>query len=147
MMPAVLRYLAALALVTGCGASSPNDETPDAAPAVCMPSAAAPTYSQLYTRYFAPGTPGHCADENCHGQVAFNVWRCGNSKETCFEGMVSAGLIDTGNALNSRLGNSRLSPLRWINNDSGSMPADNFSPFNEGRDAILAWISACAPNN
>lgn len=144
MRQPVLRYAVALALAAGCGGA--ENGGPDAA-TMCNPNASAPTYTQLYTRYFAPNTPGHCANEMCHGDIEFNIWKCGLTKDTCFNGMVGFQLIDTANPLASRLASSTASPLIWISPNNGFMPADALTPFPEGRDAILAWIGACAPNN
>ncbi|HEX8111240.1 MAG TPA: hypothetical protein VF516_26105 [Kofleriaceae bacterium] len=107
-----------------------------------------PTYSELYTRYFAPGTPGHCAMAGCHGDPAHLIWLCGTTKDTCYAGMTSpdAGLINTAVPRLSLIADPRNSPLSWIN-PNGPMPNDKPGPFPEGRDAILAWIIAGAPND
>ena len=114
-----------------------------------MPSASAPTYSQLYTQYFAAGsTPGHCANDNCHGEIGFNIWKCGSNKSTCFQGMIGDALINAADPIASRLGDPKTSPLTWINtNGTGFMPQDALGPNPAGRDAILAWLRACAMNN
>jgi hypothetical protein len=147
LMQPVLVVAVAMA---GCGT---NNTTPDAAPPVdaltmCIPNAPALTYSQLYTRYFATGTPGHCANEDCHGDTTFNSWSCGSNKDKCFSGMVGIGLIDTVAPLASRIANPSTSPIAWVNMSTGLMPADEFPrAFPEGRDAIQAWVRACATNN
>jgi hypothetical protein len=140
--------LATAAAAAACG-SSENNVTPDAGVARCDPPApgTAPTYTELYTKYFAVGKPGHCATEGCHGQTDFNTWKCGNDKTTCFTGMATmAGLINLSNPTASPIGDTRRSPLIWVN-PGGFMPQDALTPFNEGRDAILAWVAACAQNN
>jgi hypothetical protein len=135
-----------LIVLTACGGSS-NSPSPDAG-ALCMPSSSAPTYTELYTRYFAPGTPGHCATSGCHGGANYNIWLCGTDKETCFRGMsTQAGLIDTSNPTASKIADPRSSPLIWIDPTNGVMPQDALGPFPEGRDAILAWVAACAQDN
>lgn len=108
----------------------------------------APTYSELYARYFAPGTPGHCAMGGCHGDPLHIIWLCGTTKDTCYAGMTSpeAGLINTKAPRLSLIANPVSSPLSWIN-PNGPMPQDHPGPFPEGRDAILAWIAAGAPND
>lgn len=132
--------LAALVVVAACGGSDP---APDAGP--CMPSSTAPTYTELYTKYFAADTPGHCATSGCHLD-AVNGWACGTDKDTCYTGMVGIRLIDPANPLASRIGDPQTSQLSWIN-VNGFMPLDDIAPFPEGRDAILAWVAACAQNN
>lgn len=107
-----------------------------------------PTYSELYERYFAAGTPGHCATAGCHADPLHLQWLCGTTKDMCYAGMTSpeSGLINTAVPRLSLIANPSLSPLSWIN-PNGPMPNDKPGPFPEGRDAILAWIAAGAPNN
>jgi hypothetical protein len=107
-----------------------------------------PTYSELYARYFAPGTPGHCATAGCHADPLHLQWLCGTTKDMCYAGMTSpeAGLINTAVPRLSLIANPVFSPLSWIN-PNGPMPYDKPGPFPEGRDAILAWIAAGAPND
>lgn len=142
------RWLALVfALVAGCGGmdSSSPDASVDALTA-CIPGAPSLTYTQLFTRYFADGTPGHCAKSGCHSGPDFNIWDCGTTKSSCYAGMVAQGLINTAMPLQSLIGDPKNSPLSWINPD-GPMPFDQRGSFPEGRDAIQAWIRACAPNN
>jgi hypothetical protein len=147
--------LIALIVCGACGSDPPPatptniDPEPDAAPPDRTPPPAgsdAPTYTELYARYFAPGTPGHCATSHCHADPGFNVWLCGDSKASCYEGMVSVGLIDTENPLLSLIGNPDQSPLSWVS-PTGDMPFDATGPFPEGRDAIIAWVKAGAQND
>ena len=140
------KFVLSLTVLAACGGSS-NSPSPDAA-ARCMPDSSAPTYTELYTRYFAVGTPGHCATNGCHGASNFNIWLCGNDKETCFKGMSTmAGLIDTSDPAASKIADPMTSPLIWIDPTNGVMPQDALGPFPEGRDAILAWVAACAQDN
>jgi hypothetical protein len=113
---------------------------------MCAPNPAAPTYAQLFTRYFAPGTAGHCATAGCHADPEHNIWLCGTTKDSCYRGMVEQMLIDPANPLGSLIIDPASSPLRWFN-PTGPMPFDNAKPFPEARDAILAWVDSCAPNN
>ena len=139
----LLRYcLAALVVVAACGSDNAGP-MPDAAPA--------PTYTELYTKYFAMGTPGHCADTGvggvgCHADALSSGWACGADKDTCYNGMVGIGIIDPGTPKASTIGDPASSPLRWIN-PNGPMPFDMPVPFDEGRDAIKAWVAAGAQNN
>lgn len=146
--------LAAVLLVAACGGSE-DGVTPDAAPpppppdapAACNMANVAPTYTELYNRYFAVGTPGHCATSGCHGTPDFNAWQCGSSKGACYDGMVAQGLINKTNPIISVIADPRRSPIRWINTEGGSMPQDSQASNNAGRDAIIAWVGACAQNN
>jgi hypothetical protein len=128
------------------GAPEPASTGPTALP--CVPSApgSAPTYTQLFDQYFAKGTPGHCATAGCHANPGFNVWLCGDTKDSCYAGMVKVGLIDPQHPLASRIASPTQSPLSWVN-PTGDMPFDATGPQPVGRDAILAWVAACAPND
>ncbi|HEU4726720.1 MAG TPA: hypothetical protein VFT22_02495, partial [Kofleriaceae bacterium] len=77
----------------------------------------------------------------------FNVWKCGGNKDTCYNGMVGVKLVDPASPTASRLGDPAHSPLIWINPTTGIMPADSKAPNEEGKNAILAWLGACAQNN
>jgi hypothetical protein len=137
---------ALIALATACGSGN-NMTTPDAASRCDPPPAVAPTYTQLYTKYFAPGTPGHCADNNCHNGAGFNTWLCGNTPDSCFRGMATmGGLINTANPGASLIADETSSPLSWIN-PRGFMPFDRVGAFPEGCAAIKAWVAAGAQNN
>jgi hypothetical protein len=117
------------------------------APAACNMGNEAPTYTELYDKYFGVGKTGHCAKSGCHGDPGHNVWLCGDSKDTCYQGMVTEGLINKTNPIASTLGDPKNSPLTWVNPDHGFMPQDGPRDFAEGRDAIIAWVGACAQNN
>jgi hypothetical protein len=151
--------LLALSFCGACGSEprpgSPSDPVPTPDPAPSSPGATpcvpptdntAPTYTELFDRYFAPGKPGHCATAHCHDDPGHNVWLCGDTAESCYQGMVEIGLIDPSNPKASLIGNPTQSTLSWVN-PTGSMPFDATGPFPEGRDAVLAWVAACAQNN
>jgi hypothetical protein len=146
MKPSMFALVLVLA---GCGGTErqPTGPLPKNEPA-CTPSsdASAPSYSELYARYFAVGTPGHCAAAHCHGAPGANVWSCGDSPASCYDGMVHAGLIDVADPARSLIADPQRSPLAWVN-QAGDMPFDASTPLPEGRDAILAWVAACAPND
>ena len=133
---------AALVVVAACGSDS---AVPDGGACTPPKITTAPTYGELYTRYFAAGTPGHCATSGCHLDAS-NGWACGTDKATCYAGMVSIDIIRPATPLLSRIGDPASSPLRWVNLN-GPMPQDAAMPFPEGRDAILAWVAACAQDN
>jgi hypothetical protein len=144
----------ATAIVAACGSDAgagPGDAAgPADTPAPCIPPApgSAPTYTELYANYFAVGKPGHCAMSGCHSSSADSTgWVCGPNKDTCYGGMVGIGLINTTYPTASQIADPRQSPLSWIN-PAGPMPNDaTRGPFPAGRDAILAWVAACAQNN
>jgi hypothetical protein len=141
---ALVASIVALAFAACGGSNSPPGA--DAIAKTCDPNATAPTYTELYNRYFAANTPGHCATAECHADPRHEVWLCGPTKDVCYNGMVQIGLINTANPIASRIADPQLSILSWVN-PSGSMPFDAAGPFPEGRDAIIAWVNACAKNN
>jgi hypothetical protein len=125
-------------IAAGCGS---DVSMPDAGPP--------PTYTELYARYFADGTQGHCAKAGCHGDPGHNTWLCGPTKDSCYAGMVAAGIIDPASPRASTIGDPKNSPINWVN-PNGPMPFDQPSPpvpFPEGRAAIVAWVAAGAANN
>ncbi len=137
--------LLALVVLAACESPS-NDPAPDAAACTPPANATAPTFTELFTKYFAPNTPGHCATAGCHADPGHATWSCGPTKDTCYAGMVGIQLIDPANPKLSKIADPKRSPLSWIN-PNGGMPQDAVAAFPEGHDAILAWAAACAPNN
>jgi hypothetical protein len=139
-------------IAAACGSSGKTgaDAAPDTI-ARCVPSSptTAPTYTELYAKYFAVGKPGHCATDGCHNGSNFNIWFCGNSKESCYLGMTSlesGPLVNPSNPTGSLIIDVHNSPLSWFN-PNGPMPQDMPGPFPEGAMAIRAWIDDCAQNN
>jgi hypothetical protein len=104
------------------------------------------TYHELYTMYFAPGTPGHCATAGCHADPGHNVWTC-NDEESCYQGMIDVRLLDPETPEQSDIVDPRVSPLTWINPNGGNMPFDAQGPNDAARGAIEAWIAAGAPRD
>jgi hypothetical protein len=102
----------------------------------------APTYASLYRDFFAVDKPGHCASSACHGSPG-NVWLCGADAHTCYQGMVTVGLVAPAHPQQSPIIDPMLSPLSWFN-ALGDMPFDSPGPFPVGRDAIAEWIAAGA---
>jgi len=121
--------------------------SPPAAPLLTGPSPGAaetaPTYTELFTKYFAPGTAGHCATSGCHADPGHNVWRCA-TKEDCYEGMVDIGLIDPAHPTGSPIADPSRSPITWLNAAGGNMPLDAQNANPQARDAIIAWVAAGA---
>jgi hypothetical protein len=138
-----MRCIAAFVMLSAC-ASDPA--VAEAVPCIPPADGVAPTYTELFTQYFAPATPGHCATAHCHADPGHNEWLCGDSAATCYAGMVQVGLIDTADPTASMIGSASRSPLSWVS-PTGNMPFDATGPFPAGRDAIVAWVSACAQDN
>ena len=94
-------------------------------------SSGAPTWSQLYTNYFGPGTAGDCV--SCHTS---NPSAQFNNATTMCSALKRAGYIGTGTA-------SLDSLLSWFGT-GGFMPANNNpAPANAVAD-ITAWQNAGA---
>ncbi len=148
MKQSIVTLAVALAFTACSGADRQPPGSYPQREAACVPAAnpSAPSYAELYARYFAVGTPGHCAAAHCHGAPGANVWSCGDSPATCYDGMARAGLIDRENPSASSLADPQRSPLLWIN-PSGDMPLDESTPLPAARDAILAWVAECAPDD
>lgn len=123
---------------TDAGSSSDGSApSPDAGPA-------APTWTQLYAQVFGPGTPGHCSGTGgCHTNTR-GGFKCGTSKETCYQGLVAARLIDSANPSASALASEAESPLVWF---GGGMPLDNPDPNPEAAALVKAWVLAGAKND
>ena len=120
-----------------------KDADSDADAGVVAEALDAPTYDELFEKYFAPGKPGHCATAGCHTDPGHNVWLCSNT-DTCYQGMVDVGLIDPDDPKHSEITDSSRSPLTWFNPNGGNMPLDAQGEFAEGRAAIEAWLAAGA---
>jgi hypothetical protein len=104
----------------------------------------APTWTEIYNKYLGPGTPGHCSGTGgCHTNLR-GGFKCGRDKETCYQGLVAAGLIDPNNPTQSPLAIEGESPLVWL---GGGMPLDSAAPNPEAAAAIKAWVAAGAKND
>jgi hypothetical protein len=138
-----MRCFAAFVVLSAC-ASDPN--VAEAAPCIPPADGVAPTYTELFTQYFAPTTAGHCATAGCHADPNHDTWLCGDSAATCYSGMVQIRLIDPKDPTTSMIGDPSRSSLSWVN-PTGDMPFDGTGAFPAGRDAIVAWVAACAQDN
>jgi PQQ-like domain len=103
----------------------------------------APTWTQVYDKFFGPGTPGHCSGvRGCHITIRAG-FKCGQSKDECFAGLVAANLVTPANGTQSPIGLPG-SPLSWL---GGPMPLDNAVPNAAAEAAVTAWVAAGAKNN
>jgi hypothetical protein len=105
----------------------------------------APTWTQIYTRYFGPGSLGHCSDANCHLKEG-DRFMCGTTKEQCYQGLLLRDLLDLKTPAKSRLVNRLRSPLAWYGG-AGKMPPDAIKVNQTAADEIDAWVHAGAKNN
>jgi hypothetical protein len=127
------------------GVATPLDAGSDAGDAGApRDGGEAPTWTQLYTRFFGPDTPGHCSGTGgCHTTLRAG-FKCGTSKNECWQGLVNAGLITPASPSQSPLAKPGDSPLVWL---GGSMPLDDPSAHPEAAAAVQAWIAAGAKND
>jgi hypothetical protein len=103
------------------------------------------TWTYVYNRYFGTGTPGHCGKSGCH-RVLNTGFKCGTTKNTCWNGLVAKGLIDTAAPAKSLLMDASQSPVAWFN-PKGPMPLDNDVPNAQASADVRQWILAGAKNN
>jgi hypothetical protein len=121
------------------GGSSSDDaaSVPDSNPPACTVSATAPTWSALYTNYFANGTVGNCAAVACHTEMpsagVMYTW-LGTQTKDC----------GPPNCLAS-IANATDSVLSWYG--GGAMPVNG--PLSEPQATcdLNAWAAAGAKNN
>jgi hypothetical protein len=137
----------ALAALAACSAGEArpfaDETTPRAADAGLVAPEDPTDWSSVYARYFAAGTPGHCGDEGCHAQKA-KGFGCGATKDSCYEGLLDARLLDAKNPIASRIGDPKTSPLAWFG--EGFEPFDNPAPNAEAAAAITRWLENGAKN-
>src|SRR5262249_29879922 len=114
-----LLLVSLLSLSAACGA--PDQASPQPPDSGFGPAL---TYTELFAQFFAPGTPGHCATAGCHADPGHNVWLCGTTKDSCYNGMVQVGLVDPAHPPASMIVDPTLSPLTWIDPTGGNMPYD-----------------------
>lgn len=100
----------------------------------------------LYDTIFGPGGTSNCSyGGGCHtnGQSGFTS---GTTKTTCYNGMVSKGLISPGaNASSSELVTAGSSPL--CGTLGGNMPAVGACVTSAQLTEIRAWLATGAPDN
>jgi len=103
----------------------------------------APTWTEVYDKFFGPETPGHCSEGRCHSRL-LGGFKCGATKDECYDGLVFAQLINPENPRESAIAKENESPLAWF---GGGMPLDNPAPNPEAARAVRAWVLAGAKKN
>jgi hypothetical protein len=140
--------LAAL-LSVGCGTANDAATEGDSEEALDMAkkkdAGPAPTWTQVYGQYFGPGSVGNCASSSCH-QTNVAGFQCGTTKDTCYQGLVGAGLLNTASPAKSPLISATGSPLLWFNAHTGNMPLGG-APNAAAKAAVSAWVKAGAQDN
>jgi hypothetical protein len=105
---------------------------------------AAPTWDEIYPRYFAASGLGRCGSVGCHFSSR-DGFECGADKDTCYQGLVSAGYIDTTNGAQSAIADTSQTPLSWYGH-GGNMPGGGGANA-KAADDITAWVQAGAQND
>jgi polyvinyl alcohol dehydrogenase (cytochrome) len=114
------------------GTDAGTDAGSDAGTDAGVPDASTgPTWSALYTAYFAAGTVGHCS--NCHAPT--------NTATGLYTFLQTRGQID---GVNSRLAQTGNSILTWF---GGTMPLGGPSSLPQAEADVRAWVAAGALNN
>jgi hypothetical protein len=154
--PLPIFAFATFALVACSSSSSPSpspSENPGAAEDSGAPgaadggahvTAAKGTWGYVYANYFAAGTVGHCGNAGCHAQVR-QGFLCGKDANTCYHGLVNAGLIGT-SAKTQPLVDPKVTPLSWFNS-GGEMPEDAPQANAAAAGDLQAWIASGAKND
>jgi PQQ-like domain len=102
-----------------------------------------PTFTDVFDTLLGPNTPGHCTNAGCH-QNTHAGFRCGRTKDECYQGLLDKGLVTPDDPSDSPLGQKDVSPLAWF---GGPMPADNPVPNPAAAAKITAWLQAGAKND
>ena len=85
----------------------------------------APTWTDLYSRYFGPNTPGHCG--RCHRNG------CELNKNACYQWFARKKQFPL-----------QTSRLTWF---GGDMPKDNLAPNPQAELDMTAWQTSGGENN
>lgn len=130
-------------------------DNPDQTPAYPKPDGGpALTWTDLYKGYFGPNSVGHCSGSGqagaCHSDVR-DHFKCGASKDECYQGLVDAKLIDLSNPKYSRIVDQNRTPLAWFDCGKGlscgNMPDDVNKVNQTAADEVAAWVYDGAKNN
>ncbi len=125
------------------GSSSSGSQPSDDAGCSNTPSGVsatgAPTFSQLYTTYFATGTVGNCAGTGCHPSDMDNA----SDSYKYLANDTNKQYCGPPNCLAS-IANPCTSVLAWFN---GSMPLANPVPNAQAAAAVAAWVAAGSKND
>jgi hypothetical protein len=114
----------------------------DAPPMAAAPaSVRVPTWTEVYDKLLGPNTPGHCGGPGrCHSTER-SGFMCGTTKDSCFQGLLDAKLIDPANPPASAIISPVESPLSWF---GGGMPLDLDEANPAAAASLTAWVRAGA---
>jgi hypothetical protein len=163
-VPLALLLIGLAPAATACssvakGLGSDSDQAPTEA------TADPRTWTTVYTRYFGADSLGHCGNAGCHDETR-GSFVCGGTKDSCYDGLVAAGLITPDMPMLSPLADPARSPLAWFGNGAsavrpvsgetygqaaatgvGNMPKDTPLPNMDAAEAVMAWVDSGAKND
>ena len=145
----------------GTGGSGGTDSGTDAGTDAGLPTltcatvdggAAQPTnWTYVYNTYFAgtttTATAGHCSE--CHN-ATLSGFACGPDKDTCYNGLVTAGKITPATPTSSPLADPEQSPLAWFGRPTtppgvvAFMPTDLVVRNAPAVAALCGWVQSGA---
>lgn len=104
------------------------------------------TWTLLYNTVFGPNGTSNCsANGGCHTAIQ-NGFKCGTTKSSCYDGLVSAGLVTPGaDASSSLLVEPGSSPL--CGSLGGGMPKIGKCVSDSQLAKIEEWLAAGAQND
>jgi hypothetical protein len=103
----------------------------------------APTWTEIYTGYFAASSLGRCGSSGCHSSSR-GGFKCGSDKDTCYQGLVTAGYVDATNGAQSAIADKTQTCLSWFGG-GGNMPGGSANA--KAAADISAWVQAGAQDN
>jgi hypothetical protein len=109
-------------------------------------SGAAATWTSLYGHVFGPGGSSSCvAGGGCHTTLR-GGFKCGTSKDSCYNGIVNSGLVNLGgSASSSPLVSPSQSPL--CGSLGGNMPQGGTCVSSANLNEIKSWLANGAQND
>jgi len=129
-----------------CGGSPGSSTSSSAASSSSSSGGSATTWTELYSTVFGPSGTSNCSrNGGCHTNSQ-SGFKCGSTKASCYNGMVSSGLVNTGaSASSSPLVDPSQSPL--CGSLGGNMPKGGACVTASELSQIQSWLGAGAQNN
>jgi hypothetical protein len=144
------KYPLLCSAVTGSSSSSTSSSssssTSSSSTSASSSGTPAVTWTQIYNGVFGPSGSSSCVKGGgCH-TFAQSGFKCGTSKDTCYNGIVASGYVNPGaGAASSDLVNPSSSPL--CGSLGGNMPKGGGCVSAAHLADIKSWLSAGAPND
>jgi hypothetical protein len=131
---------------TSGGSTSGSSTSSSSSSSASSSGTSAVTWTELYNGVFGTSGTSNCAlSSACHLHTQ-SGFQCGTTKTTCYDGLVSAGLVMPGaGASSSVLVTSGQSPL--CGSLGGNMPRQGACVTSAQLAQIQAWLGSGAPDN